>query len=87
MGRTVRPVRYEVDAQLGELSRYIKALRSEDREYFDKLFADVKKHVSAVQYANPLNPIELMQWSAIIELEKKVEVLKREIDRHICRRE
>jgi hypothetical protein len=85
MGRTVIPVRYEIESQLSELRKYIKALRASDQEYFDKLMVDVKKHISAVSYANPLNPIELMQWSAIIELERKVEGLRSEIDRHICK--
>jgi hypothetical protein len=84
MGRTIMPVRYEIEAQLAELKAYIKALRKEDREHFEKLYADVKCHVSAVGYANPLNPAELMQWSAIIELHKQVRLLKNEIDRHIC---
>ena len=87
MGRTVMPVRYEVEAQLEELRRYIKALRKEDREYFDKLYASVKKHLSAISYANPLNPHELMQWSALLELEKKLVKLKNEVNRHLQERE
>ncbi|MFC1769185.1 hypothetical protein ACFLZX_05465 [Nanoarchaeota archaeon] len=79
MGRTVKPVRYEVEAQLLELRRYVKSLRKEDREYFENIYAEVKKHISSVSYANPLNPNELMQWSAIIELEKKIERLKRDL--------
>ena len=79
MGRTVKPVRYEVEAQLQELKGYLRALRKEDREYFDALYADVKNHLSAISYANPLNPNELMQWSALLELEKKVQKLKNDI--------
>ena len=81
MGRTVMPVRYEVEAQLGELRRYLKGLRKGDRVHFERLYADVKKHISAITYANPLNPGELMQWSAIIELEKEINRLKNEINR------
>ncbi len=83
MGRTVRPVRYEIDEQLEELRAYVKSLRAEDRAYFEELIVDVKKHISSVSYSNPLNPNELMQWSALIELEKKIKRMKDEIDRHI----
>lgn len=81
MGRTVRPVRYEVNAQLDELRHYIKALRKEDREHFEELYADIKGHISAISYANPLNPDNLMMWSAMIELQKKIRQLKDDIDR------
>lgn len=87
MGRTVIPVRYEVDAQLQELRSYIRSLRKEDRDHFESMYADVKKHISSISYANPLNPNELMQWSAILELEKKIANLKNEIDRHIPEQE
>lgn len=81
MGRTVIPVRHEVEAQLEELRKYLICLHIEDRHAFEKLYADVKRHLSAITYANPLNPVELMQWSAILELEKKVEGLKMKIGR------
>ncbi len=83
MGRTVMPVRYEVEAQLDELRRYVRCLRSEDRKHFSRLYADVKRYISSISYANPLNPNELMQWSALIEIEKKIEKLKNDIDRHV----
>ena len=87
MGRTITPVRYEVDAQLAELERYIKSLRKDDREYFDELYVDVKKHMSSITYANPLNPVELMQWCALLELQKKLQKLKNEVDRHLYNRQ
>ncbi len=80
MGRTVIPVRFEAEAQLAELQRFVRCLRREDREVFQRLYADAKMHLSAVSYANPLNPSTLLQWSAILELERKVEALKREIE-------
>jgi len=83
MGRTVIPIRYEVDAQLQELKQYLNGLRKADREPFERLLVDVKKHMSAITYANPLNPNELMQWSALLELEKRIIKLKNEIDRHL----
>ena len=87
MGRTVIPVRYEIEAQLSELRQYIKCLKKEDRMHFEEIYANVKQHISAISYANPLNPVELMQWSAIIELEKKITKLRNEIDRHFSSRE
>ncbi len=83
MGRTVTPVRFEMEAQLRELKKYVLSLRQEDQEHFARLYADVMKHVSSVSIANPLNPQELMQWSAILELEKKIQEIKHEIDRRL----
>jgi uncharacterized small protein (DUF1192 family) len=77
-------VRYEVEAQLQELRRYVSSLRKQDMVHFEALYADVKRHISSVSYANPLNPGELMQWCAIIELEKRIAKLKYEIDRLVC---
>jgi uncharacterized small protein (DUF1192 family) len=76
-------VRYEVEAQLEELKQYVKSLRLEDMKHFNELYAQVKNHISSISYANPLNPNQLMQWSAIIELEKRISKLKDEINRHI----
>ena len=87
MGRTVIPVRYEIEAQLSELRQFVKCLKKEDRLYFEEIYANVKQHISAMSYANPLNPGELMQWTAIIELEKKVHNLKNEINRCFCSKE
>ena len=83
MGRTVIPVRYEAEARLAELERYVRSLRTDDRVYFENLMITVRKHVSSLSYANPLNPSELMQWSALIEMEKKISRLKHAVDRHL----
>ncbi len=64
----------------------MRSLRKEDREHFEELYADIKNHVSSITYAHPLNPNDLMLWSAMIELEKKIEMLKNEIDRYIPER-
>ena len=83
MGRTVIPVRYEIDAQMHELGRFIKSLRTDDRMIFDKIYSKVMNHVSSVSYANPLNPNELMQWCAILELQKEIARLQNEADRRL----
>lgn len=83
MGRTIKPIRNEVDAQLNELKKFVKALRKEDLTHFRELYADIKKHISSISYANPLNPNELMQWSAIIELKKEINKIKNDVNRHI----
>ena len=54
MGRTILPARYEVEAQLDELRRFVRSLRKEDRQYFEDLYADIKGHISSITYANPL---------------------------------
>jgi hypothetical protein len=83
MGRTVVPVRYEIEARLVELGKFVKSLRAEDREHFEKVYSKVKHHISAMSYANPLDPNELMLWSAILELQKEVARLQREANRRI----
>lgn len=83
MGRTIRPVRYEIEAQLDELRRYLVSLRQEDREHFEAVVSDIKSHISSISYSNPLNPNELMQWCALLGMQKRIAKLKNEIDRHI----
>jgi predicted RNA-binding protein with EMAP domain len=77
MGRTIPPVRHEIESRLSELRKFLTALRKEDREHFSKIYSSVKKHISATSYAHPLDPNELMQWSAILELEKKIERIRK----------
>jgi len=81
MGRTVTPVRWEMEQELRELKHYLLSLRKEDKDHIALLYADVMKHVSSIMVANPLNPQELMQWSAILELEKKYARLQHELNR------
>jgi len=80
MGRTVIPARCESKARLDELRRFLHCLRAEERVAFDRLYTDARKHLSAVTYANPLDPNDLLQWSAILELEMKVEALKQAVE-------
>ena len=73
--------RYTLDeASLEEGSSYFFVATAIDSDGFESIYSDIKKHMSSISYSNPLNPHELMQWSAILELEKKIEKLKKEIE-------
>lgn len=80
MGRTVIPARCEAKAQLDELRRFLHCSRAQERDAFTRLYADARKHLSAVTYANPIDPNDLLQWSAILELEMKLEALNQSIE-------
>jgi len=76
-------MRHEVEAQLDELRRFVRCLRMADKRPFERLYAAVKARMSAITYANPLNPGELMQWSVLIELEKRIKKLEDDTGRRV----
>ncbi len=81
MGRTIKPVSWLTQAKLNELKKFVKALRSQDADIFEGIQAKVKKHIDAINYANPLNPGELMQWAVMLEFYKELFKLKNDVDR------
>lgn len=61
-------------------TEYRKALRKEDREVFDQLFAYAKYHSPAIGQSNKFYPIEAILISILIELKKEINSLKKEIE-------
>src|SRR5512139_3473010 len=82
MGRTVLPFTQELYREEASWAPFRRALRREDRELLDELFAAARYHTAACAFAGRAVPFEAILLSMLVEerralreLEKKVEKL------------
>ncbi|MFQ5912186.1 MAG: hypothetical protein ACE5JS_03285 [Nitrospinota bacterium] len=75
MGRTVYPFSQVLEEEERALGQYRRALRKEDQEAFDHLFASAKHHVAPSVYAGHPWPMDLILLSALIEQQKSIDKL------------
>ena len=75
MGRTVAPFSQVLEREERALSQFRRALRKEDQEAFDRLFASGKHHVAPSVYSGHPWPMDLILLSALIEQQKLLERL------------
>lgn len=80
MGRTVAPFSRVLEEEERALAKFRRALRKEDQEAFDRLFAAGKHHVAASVYAGHPWPMDLILLAALIEQEKDLRRLTAEVD-------
>ncbi len=85
MGRTVLPFTQELYREEASWAPFRRALRKEDRELLDDLFAAARYHTAACAFAGRPVPFEAILMSMLVEerralraLERKVEELARE---------
>lgn len=76
MGRTVAPFSQVLEAELESWSKFRRALRREDQEAFDRLFAAAKYHLAAMVYASRLTPLEAILMGILVEHQKALAQLK-----------
>jgi len=84
MGRTLTTFTMQVNQALEEWGKFKRALRKEDQEVFDSLFANARYHAQAGAYLAPTDPFSAMLISMLIEerkariaLEKRLHELER----------
>jgi len=84
VGRTVLPFTQELYREEASWSSFRRALRKEDRELLDDLFAAARHHTAPCAFAGRPVPFEAILLSmlleerrAVRELERKVEELER----------
>ena len=82
MGRTVLPFTQELYREEASWAPFRRALRREDRELLDELFAAARYHTAACAFAGRAVPFEAILMSMLVEerralreLEKKLEEL------------
>ena len=75
MGRTVAPFSHVLEEEERALGKFKRALRKEDQEAFDRLFAAGKRHVAASVYASHPWPMDLIFLSVLVEQQKIIERL------------
>jgi DNA-binding MurR/RpiR family transcriptional regulator len=79
MGRTVAPFSRVLEAEFDSWSKFRRALRREDQEAFDGLFAAAKFHVAAMVYASRLTPSEAIFMGILVEHQKAIRQLKQRV--------
>jgi hypothetical protein len=76
MGRTVAPFSQVLEAEFESWGKFRRALRREDQEALDALFAAAKRHVAAMVYASRLTPLEGILVGILVEHQKTVRQLQ-----------
>src|ERR1700731_2450827 len=76
MGRTVPTFRQLIDDAITRWSKFRRALRREDQEYFDRLFRRVRTYTQAATYQASDNPMEAILLSIAIDQEKRLDALE-----------
>jgi hypothetical protein len=77
MGRTVPTFRQLIDDAITRWSKFRRALRREDQEYFDRLFRHVRSYTQAATYQASDNPMEAILLSVALDQEKRLDALER----------
>jgi len=81
MGRTLATFTMQIDRVLGEWAKFKRALRKEDQEVFDKLFAHARYHAQAGAYLAPTDAFSTMLLCMLLE-ERKAHLL---LEEQFCR--
>ncbi|MBI5315919.1 MAG: hypothetical protein HZB34_08110 [Nitrospirae bacterium] len=79
MGRTLVTLTQLVQQEIDSWSRYRRALRREDQQALDVLFAAARHHASAGAYLARETPFEVMLLSMLIEQQKQVGILQQKV--------
>jgi hypothetical protein len=77
MGRTVPTFRQLIDDAIARWSKFRRALRREDQEYFDRMFRRVRSYTQAATYQASDNPMEAILLSIALDQEKRLDALER----------
>ena len=80
MGRTVLPFTQELYREEESWKAFRRALRKEDRDLFDELFAAARYHTAACTCSGRAVPFEAILMSILIEERRAVRELSRQVD-------
>jgi hypothetical protein len=79
MGRTLPTFTQLIQQEIDSWRRYRRALRREDQQAFDALFAAARHHAPAGAYLARDTPFEVMLLSMLIEQQKHVTALQQKV--------
>lgn len=81
MGRTLPTFNTTLEHEIQAWSAFRRAMRREDQEVFDLLFAFAKRHMAeAANAARPV-PFDALVMSILLEQQKEIRRLRGEIER------
>lgn len=79
MGRTLTTFTQLVQQEIASWRRYRRALRAEDQQALDELFAAARRHSAAGAYLARDTPFEVMLLSMVLEQHKQLQRLARAV--------
>lgn len=85
MGRTLATFTQLVQQEIASWRRYRRALRAEDQQALDELFAAARRHSAAGAYLARDAPFEVMLLSMVLEQHKQLQRLARAVADHDAR--
>ena len=80
MGRTVLPFTQELYREEASWAAFRRALRKEDRELLDELFAAARYHTAACAFAGRAVPFEAILMSVLLEERRAIRELERKLE-------
>jgi hypothetical protein len=80
MGRTVLPFTQELYREEASWAPFRRALRREDRELLDELFAAARYHTAACAFAGRAVPFEAILMSVLLEERRAIRELERKLE-------
>jgi hypothetical protein len=80
MGKTVESYRIALDTEIQSWNGFAKALRTDDREAFEQMTDACRNHASAGSNATRPEIFEPMVMSILLEQQKKLMRLEKELD-------
>jgi hypothetical protein len=81
MGRTVSSITQSFLKEQAAFARFRRALRKQDQQALDDLFAAARKHLAAASYASHALPFETFLLAMLLEEHKEVIRLRGEVER------
>jgi len=81
MGRTVLPFTQELYREEASWAPFRRALRREDRELLDELFAAARYHTAACAFAGRAVPFEAILLSILLEERRALRELEKKVER------
>jgi hypothetical protein len=79
MGKTVESYRIALDTEIQTWNGFAKALRSDDREAFERMTDACRNHASAGSNATRPEVFESMVMSILLEQQKRLMRLEKEL--------
>jgi hypothetical protein len=79
MGKTVESYRIALDTEIQTWNGFAKALRSDDREAFERMTDACRNHASAGSNATRPEVFESMVMSILLEQQKRLMCLEKEL--------
>ena len=80
MGRTTQTMTQLVAQEEVYWAPFRRALRKEDQEVFDRLFAAARHHSAPAHYASHATPFDSILLAMLLEAMKVVETLRQRVD-------